>query len=195
MRISRNVTLATAGAGAALAMIMTGCGSAINGDLLNQGFNTPSQALPSSWQKLAVGAANATLQTCAKATSLNPVGCPQQVSDIGPGNGEVTWTLLNAPLADPSIPNCPMNVSSDMHATSGQWSLDSDPLQGALVSFDTDHGNVSVTGSFDMNFTFTTPPEGPDKQSTFSNRANGHYDATLAWDGQQLKLLTIARTI
>jgi hypothetical protein len=101
---------------------------------------------------------------------------------------------LAVPPTDPSIPNCPQRVGGNMHATDIHRVLNSDPTQGALVSFDTEHGNVEVTGSFDMTFDFVTPPEGLDHSTSWPVRAAGHFTATLAWTGKGLQLLTVAQS-
>jgi hypothetical protein len=94
-----------------------------------------------------------------------------------------------------AIPNCPQQygVIQIGTITSAQWSINGDPTQGALVSFDTAHGNFAVTGSYHMDLHYNT-----NNGNSLSNdngahlgSASGNYTATLAWNGQQLTLLKI----
>jgi hypothetical protein len=318
--------LAATAAGVAFAALMAGCGSSIGeqnlppivvdqptqtsipADQRSQPPATTMPGLPSDWQSRAVGAANAALKACAAATSLNPTGCPQQISDAGAVVQTVQWSLLSdglahatavpvpqpdqgptsggngqivvygryamdvsyvvagqglrpsldysgglaqatlswdgtsfqnvqftsgevtlpanvtvqpfarpagatdaaalaavnagfndcvtiaVPATDPVVANCPQGgTRTDMHATGGHWLLQGDPLQGALVSFTPEHGDVTVTGNFDMNFDYTTPPEGPDHGTSWTARCFGHYTAILSWDGSTLELLNMVR--
>jgi hypothetical protein len=83
-------------------------------------------------------------------------------------------------------------VGTDLHATSGHWMLDGDPLQGALVSFRTEQGDIEVHGSFSGEFDYVTPPEGFEQKTSWVSPWNGNYTAILVWDGKELKLLRIS---
>ena len=91
-------------------------------------------------------------------------------------------------------PDCPQNFYVlDPYFVDLQAVLNGDPMQGALVSFDTGHGNFAVTGSFNMTLnTIRRVPGHADEPQTRSS--SGNYTATLAWDGHQLMLLNIAAT-
>jgi len=87
-------------------------------------------------------------------------------------------------------PNCPNSGPPlDPYFTELHWSLTSDPMQGALVSFDTEHGNFAVTGSFTMTLNTVRRSGANHEAQTFKTARN--YTATLVWDGQHLTLLNI----
>jgi hypothetical protein len=108
----------------------------------------------------------------------------------------VSAVLLTA--TSPPVANCPQSSRGvDVFTVSAQWVLTSDPMQGALVSFDTKRGDFVVTGSFDMDMnTVVTKPDNPfyGPSGPHTARSTGHYTASLAWDGQELKLVNIANT-
>ncbi|MGI8761567.1 MAG: hypothetical protein ACR2LF_09825 [Jatrophihabitantaceae bacterium] len=135
------------------------------------------------------------------APTLPPFTRPTEVTDAAAlaavKAGFTDCATLPVPLTAGGlvIPNCPQlfAVIQVGTVTSAQWSLTGDPMQGALVSFDTTHGNVAVTGSYHMDVHYTTnngnslsPDNGP-----HTGNASGNYTATLDWDGHQLKLLKI----
>jgi hypothetical protein len=93
-----------------------------------------------------------------------------------------TTTPANCPNAGPGL---------DPYFGNLHWALDSDPMQGALVSFDTSQGDFAVTGNFAMTLNAVRHVPGqPSEARTFKTATN--YTATLAWDGHQLSLLKIA---
>jgi hypothetical protein len=63
------------------------------------------------------------------------------------------------------------------------WRLNGDPLLGAKVSFDADHGCFVVEG----NCSFT-------KVGTYPKKAAGAYTAFVFWDGAKAIPVTIAGT-
>jgi hypothetical protein len=105
---------------------------------------------------------------------------------------------LHFPPTNPQIPNCPYSPSYNFtYATSAQFVRNSDPMQGALVSFDTQHGNFAVTGTYDENLNQTVqgPPgnDEPTNDGPMTSRFSGQYTATVVWDGTKVQLLTLAR--
>lgn len=102
---------------------------------------------------------------------------------------------LPFPPSIPEIPNCPQESYTHPDATSGQYVENSDPMQGALVSFDTQHGYFAVTGSFDMNLNYVVDTPG-DPQAAANgphvNHVSGNYTATVVWDGSKVQRLNIA---
>jgi hypothetical protein len=94
-----------------------------------------------------------------------------------------------------AIPNCPQQFAVIQlgTVTSAEWAVAGDPTQGALVSFDTDHGNFAVTGSYRMNLRYATDNGNPlsGDNGTHVGSSSGNYTATLAWDGHQFTLLKI----
>ncbi|WP_157695356.1 hypothetical protein [Nakamurella panacisegetis] len=136
------------------------------------------------------------------APNLPPFARPTEVADAAVLTAVKAGFTDCATLAVPltagglAIPNCPQSAAVIQvgTVTSAQWTLTSDPVQGALVSFDTAHGNFAVTGNYHMDLHYTTtngnalsPDNGP-----HTGKASGNYTATLDWDGHQLKLLKIA---
>jgi hypothetical protein len=109
--------------------------------------------------------------------------------------GFQTCVHLKMPVSAATLPDCPQSsFGLDVYTVSASWLLNGDPMQGALVSFDTQHGNFAVTGSFDMNLNSVVndpghPGYGPNGPHTA--RSYGNYTAVLAWDGHRLGLLTI----
>jgi hypothetical protein len=93
-----------------------------------------------------------------------------------------------------AIPNCPQGWADDRFTTSAQWVLNGDPMQGALVSFDTERGDVTVSGNYAMKLTWVVAaPGNPNymRNGTYQQVSSGGFTALLVWDGQQLKLLNI----
>jgi hypothetical protein len=101
---------------------------------------------------------------------------------------------LPPPPTDPSIPNCPQNETTDPNTTTASWTLIGDPLQGALVSFDPQHGNVVVTGNYAAELHYEVKiPGNPYYYNTGSHTKShrGSYTATLAWNGQGIDLIKV----
>jgi hypothetical protein len=75
-----------------------------------------------------------------------------------------------------TLPNCAAGVTTP-------WTVVGDPIQGAVVTFDSRQGDFTVTGSYAMTGT-----------DNLGNpvTAGGHYTATLFFDGGQLHLLSIS---
>ena len=134
-------------------------------------------------------------------TTLPPFARPTEVSDAAAlaavKAGFSECASLSVPLTAQglAIPNCPQlfAVIQLGTVTSAQWALAGDPTQGALVSFDTDHGNFAVTGSYRMDLQYATENGNPlsGDNGTHVGSSTGNYTATLAWDGHQLTLLKI----
>ena len=99
---------------------------------------------------------------------------------------------LPFPPSTPQIPNCPQASSTNLDAATAEYVENSDPMQGALVSFDTQHGDFAVTGSFDMNLNYTVNEPGAEADGAHTNRVAGNYTATVIWDGSGVQLLNIA---
>ncbi len=72
------------------------------------------------------------------------------------------------------------------NASSFHWTLVTDPLMTARVSYDSDTALFTVQGSFEMKLTYKINGY---SYSTYSNTTT--YLAYLFWDGQQLVLVTI----
>ncbi len=101
----------------------------------------------------------------------------------------VTITVTNSATTPPNCSNG--GPPLDPNFINLHWALNGDPMQGALVSFDTDHGNFAVTGSASMTLSAVrSVPGQPGDPQTF--KTSGNYTATLVWDGHQLTLLNIA---
>jgi hypothetical protein len=84
--------------------------------------------------------------------------------------------VVDCPQAAPDV------ILSDVH-----WTLNGDPLAGAIVSYDGTTGLLTVHGNFSMAVSYKWFGSYP---------KNGHsyikaYDARLFWDGQSLQLMTI----
>jgi hypothetical protein len=135
------------------------------------------------------------------APTLPPFARPTEVTDAAAlaavKAGFADCATLPVPLTAVGlvIPNCPQlfAVIQVGTVTSAQWTVTGDPMQGALVSFDTAHGNVAVTGSYHMDVHYSTANGNalsPDNGAHAGN-ASGNYTAILDWDGHQLKLLKI----
>jgi hypothetical protein len=64
----------------------------------NNSENTPP-GYPTDWRKLAISAATAKIGTCAQASALTEIGCPQSATAAGVNvqTQSVQWTLLNQP--------------------------------------------------------------------------------------------------
>jgi hypothetical protein len=131
--------------------------------------------------------------------TVAPFGRPGQATDASVlaavKAGFQDCLTLQFPPTNPDIPNCPQQSSTHLDATSAQWSQNSDPMQGALVSFDTQHGDFAVTGSFDMNLNYVvnTPGDpGAAANGPHTNHVAGSYTATVVWDGSKVQLLNIA---
>ena len=96
------------------------------------GTTNPS-GLPSDWSTKAVQAANATIQICAQANTLQPPKCPEQI----PTGGEVLsaqWKILDTPLEHAvAIPS------------------QQDPNEGSA-----DPSQVTVFGQYQMSVSYTT---------------------------------------
>jgi hypothetical protein len=102
---------------------------------------------------------------------------------------------LQPPLAgNADIPGCPQIVTypEASGVTRAQWTLDGDPVQGALASFDTAHGNFTVSGAFRMTLSYDVSSTGIADGSHTAHSA-GRYVATLVWDGSKLVLASIAQ--
>jgi len=63
-------------------------------------------------------------------------------------------------------------------ATAGHWTVTGDPTQGAVVTFDAQQGDYTVTGTYT-------------KTSSDGRSAKGQYTATLFFDGQNFQILSI----
>ena len=126
---------------------------------------------------------------------------PNEVSDAvalaAVKTGFEDCVTLPPPLSNSaSIPNCPQGYVYYVvtGVTVARWVLTNDPMQGALVSFNTEGGYFAVTGNFSMNLNYhITVPNNP---GAFANgdhtgQAAGKYTATLVWDGHQLHLIKI----
>ena len=100
---------------------------------------------------------------------------------------------IQFPAPQPAIPDCPQFTYTDDRATSATWTLNGDPMQGALVNFKPESGEFTVTGSYDMNLHYVVGGD-PSylKYGPHDWRATGSYTATLIWDGKALELLDIA---
>lgn len=128
--------------------------------------------------------------------TIPPLRRPSDVSDAAVlqavQSGFHDCVTINVTPSMTTPPNCPnRGPALDPYFVNLRWSLNSDPMQGALVSFDTDHGNLAVTGSFTMTLnTVRQVPGQAGEAQTYKTAAN--YTATLAWDGQHLTLLNIA---
>ena len=85
-------------------------------------------------------------------------------------------------LPDASIPNCPQVAPAGTTGTGWQWTLTGDPSQKAVVTFDTAHGNFTVTGTYAMTLNAGGSAPVP---------VTGTYTATLAFDGAALQLIAI----
>jgi hypothetical protein len=122
--------------------------------------NTPP-GLPSDWSSRAVAAARTQLATCALATDLSPVGCPQVAAvaaGVTPRN--VQWTLLNQPLAGASAFARANGVARQ--------------------------ATISVFGLFQMEATYTV---GTDALPQYAY-SSGVAQATMTWDGSTLLAVT-----
>ncbi|SDO88668.1 hypothetical protein SAMN04515671_2242 [Nakamurella panacisegetis] len=148
---------------------------------------------------------NSALLTDLPSVTVKPFSRPAEVSDAAVLQavtaGFKQCVTLKMPLSAvvgihstaPAVPNCPQQLLGglDVNTVSASWVLNADPIQGALVSFDTQHGNFALTGSYDMTLNSVianVPYAGPR-----TSRSTGTYTATLTWDGQQLTLVTIDR--
>ena len=130
--------------------------------------------------------------------TVAPFARPTEVSDAAAlaavKAGFHDCVSLKISVATPFVPDCPEQTQGvDPFTKTVRWVLRGDPLQGALVSFDTQHGDFTVTGSFDLNFIFVVRGHaGYGPNGTHTNPNKGNYTATLAWNGHQLSLLNIA---
>lgn len=130
---------------------------------------------------------------------IAPFNRPTEASDANAlalvKSGFQACVHLKMPVSAAMLPDCPQSsFGLDVFTVSATWVLNSDPMQGALVSFDTQHGDFAVTGSFDMNLnSVVSDPGNPGYGPTGNHTAhsNGSYTAVLAWDGHQLRLLNI----
>lgn len=144
-----------------------------------------------SFQNVNMGDAN----SAPPETGLGPFSRPADASDaaalqaVKSAFHDCVTVSVTAAAATP--PNCPNNGPSlDAYYADLRWSLTRDPMQGALVTFDTDQGKFLVTGSVSMALTVQhrLPSEAPTSR-TFPTA--GNYTATLAWDGHQIIVLTM----
>lgn len=150
-----------------------------------------------SFQDVTFGAPGAPLlpRKVRVAPFRRPRGATDAAALASVTNGFHDCATLPPPPTDPTIPGCPQTDTTDDQATSAQWSFTNDPVQGAIVSFDAEHGNVAVTGNFvaTLNYVVNGNPgylnNGPHTQTT-----NGKYTATLVWNRNQLELLDIAES-
>lgn len=102
---------------------------------------------------------------------------------------------IHFPPTSPQIPNCPYTPAGVFqYATSAQFTPNSDPTQGALVSFDTQHGNFAVTGSYNekLNYTYSNPNPNDPYNGPHTVPVTGQYTATVVWDGAKIQLVKIA---
>ncbi|MGW2525377.1 hypothetical protein ACWC09_52380, partial [Streptomyces sp. NPDC001617] len=115
------------------------------------------------------------------------------------GRSDLTPTqdcnTVHFPPTNPQIPNCPYSPTGDFgFATSAQYVSNSDPTKGALVSFDTQHGDFAVTGSYDekLNYVYKNPNPNDPFNGSHTTPVSGQYTATAVWDGTKIQLLKIA---
>ena len=106
---------------------------------------------------------------------MTPFARPSQASDAlvlaAVSAGFQDCVRLAFAPSTPQIPNCPQASSTNMDASAAHYVENSDPMQGALVSFDTQHGDFAVTGSFDMNLNYTVnEPRGRGKRGAYQPR-------------------------
>ena len=133
--------------------------------------------------------------------TLPPFARPTEVSDaavlaaVKAGFSDCASLSVPQTAQGLAIPNCPQQfaVIPLGTVTSAEWTVAADPRQGALVSFDTDHGNFAVTGSYGMDLHYATDNGNPlsGDNGTHAGSSSGNYTATLAWDGHQFTLLKI----
>ena len=127
--------------------------------------------------------------------TLPPFSRPVEVSDAAVlaavRSGFHDCVTLKITTTSTTPPNCPNGAQPlDAYFVNPHWVLDGDPMQGALVTFDTEHGNFAVTGSVSMTLhAVRRAPGQADDPRTFPSP--GNYLATLSWNGQQLTLLNI----
>ncbi len=131
--------------------------------------------------------------------TVPPFPRPDQVTDAmaiaAVKDGFTSCATVTVPLTNFDIPNCPMEIDTPADATSAQWGLEGDPTSGANVSFDTNHGIFTVTGSDQMQIHYVVNVAGDPgaaNNGPHTDAANGNYTAALIWDGQHLQLLNIA---
>jgi len=95
---------------------------------------------------------------------------------------------------NPDIPNCPQTGNTDDNATSAVWSNanGTDPMVGALVSFDPNTSAFTVSGEYDMNLHYVVG--GNPAYYNFGphdTKASGNYKATVVWNNNALQVVTI----
>jgi hypothetical protein len=149
----------------------------------------------SSFQQVKFGATYTVGPTLPPFT--RPAGATEAAALSAVKSGFQECVTIPAPPTFPSIPNCPQQHSTDPYATSAQWVLDGDPMQGALVSFDPKSGDLTVGGNYAMKLTYQVNLPGDPGygyNGTHGAAASGGYSAVLAWDGNKLQLLKITPT-
>ena len=128
--------------------------------------------------------------------SVAPFARPSQVTDTAilaaVRTGFEECVSIPFPPSMPEIPNCPQASSTNLVAATARYVENSDPMQGALVSFDTQHGDFAVTGSFDMNLNYVVDEPGAEANGAHTNQVAGNYTATVIWNGSSVELLNIA---
>src|SRR6266851_1228258 len=91
-----------------------------------------------------------------------------------------------ASLTGLSPADCPQ-AEGRAYANNVHWQLIGDPMAGAGISFDTNTGIYTVTGTFEMSDTASV--------NGYSSNGSSYYDhfiAYLLWNGDALQLVTIA---
>jgi len=83
------------------------------------------------------------------------------------------------------VADCPQQAP-DVIITNVHWALTSDPVSGAVVTYDGNTGVFTMHGNFSMSVTYTHFGQ---KQS--GNSLYTSYDAYLFWTGQAFQLVTI----
>jgi hypothetical protein len=111
---------------------------------------------------------------------------------VNPGAGQTNvldavkagWqTCLAATTFSP--PDCPARAGA-YNATAPKWSSATDPMAGAIVSWDGSEGVYKVTGNYSLVVKYTNYSGQPEEQSL-----NGRYTAVVVWASQKAALINI----
>ena len=134
---------------------------------------------------LLLGTSDVTVNSISSSNGVADVPRPAGATDQA-AKDLVTKAFTKCAVASGLSPaDCPQVLLSGV-ADNVRWKLMGDPLAGALVSFDSKTGILTVHGAFEMTPTFTINGYASTSRSYYD-----HYYARLLWDGQALQLVTI----
>jgi hypothetical protein len=125
------------------------------------------------------------------AVNLKPASGLPQLNRPSAATDQAVDSIVSAAFAKCAalrlqyVANCPQQIGA-AGATDVRWTLASDPLSGAVVTFDATSGLITVHGNFQMSATYTWLGNSDSAQSFVTS-----YDAYLFWDGSALQLVTV----